>query len=135
MKTKLLLFRAMYIMAMIASLLTLPITAAAQAPIPFLIAFPADNAVEGWEWPEGETVQITIDNAPGLSWQGIAQVTTWGDPRTYFRVEFGGEYDLQTNDIITLSTDGVPPVSHQVQNLTVTDVNGELDTVSGAADI
>ena len=36
----------------------------AQEPVPWLIAFPENDAVEGWEWPEGATVYLTINNAP-----------------------------------------------------------------------
>ena len=31
-------------------------------PNPFLIAFPEYDAVEGWEWPDGSTVYLTIDD-------------------------------------------------------------------------
>ncbi len=34
------------------------------APKPWLIAFPENDAVEGWEWPAGKTITLTIDNAP-----------------------------------------------------------------------
>jgi Tol biopolymer transport system component/regulation of enolase protein 1 (concanavalin A-like superfamily) len=103
-------------------------------PNPWMIAFPENEAVEGWEWPEGSTVYLTIDNAPPeMSWEGTAEVTTWGDPRTYVRFEFGGDYDLQIGDVVTL-TDNNTWRSHQVQNLSVSAVDSSTETVAGEAD-
>lgn len=107
----------------------------AQEPIPWLIAFPENDAVEGWEWPEGALVKLTINNAPGLEWSGTAQVTTWGDPRTYFRIELGNEYDLQIGDVVTLTEEFGTTTTHEVQNLAVTEVKGDVDTVGGTADV
>jgi hypothetical protein len=104
------------------------------APKPWLIAFPENEAVEGWEWPEGATVTLSIDNAPaGFERSGIAEVTTWGDPRTYVRFDFWEEYNLQVGDVVTL-TDGTITRTHTVQNLSVADVNADSDTLSGMAD-
>ena len=60
-------------------------------------------------------------------------VTTWGDPRTYIRFEFGGEYDLKVGDVVTI-TDGETPRTHVVQNLSVTGVDPVSDTITGQAD-
>ena len=106
----------------------------APPPTPWLIAFPEGDAVEGWEWPDGATVYLTIDNAPeGFIREGTAQVTSWGDPRTYVRIEFWDAYDLQAGDVVTMFTDGLPPVSHEVQELDVTAADGDTDTVAGTA--
>lgn len=102
-------------------------------PSPWLIAFPENEAVEGWEWPEGATVYLTIDNAPDLQLQGTAQVTPWGDPRTYIHFEFGDTYDLKVGDVVTL-TDGVTERTHVVQPLSVDAVNAADDTIAGTAD-
>ena len=103
---------------------------------PWLIAFPENDAVEGWEWPEGTTVCLTIDKAPsGFERVGIAEVTWWGDPRTYVRFEFWEEYDLQVDDEVTLTGKDGTTVTHKVQNLSVTAVNAVENTVSGTADI
>jgi len=101
-------------------------------PTPWLIAFPENDAVEGWEWPEGATVYLTIDNAPGLEWSGIAAVTTWGDPRTYVRFDFADAYDLKVGDIAML-TDGMTVRQHTVKSLFVTDVDADKDEISGKA--
>jgi hypothetical protein len=102
-------------------------------PLPWLVAFPENDAVQGWEWPDGSTVTLTIDNAPGLEWSGIAEVTTWGDPRTYFHIEFGADYNLQVGDMVTL-TDGVTSRTHEVQSLAVKQVEISDDTIYGRAD-
>jgi hypothetical protein len=100
---------------------------------PNLVAFPENDAVEAWEWPDEATLTLTIDHAPGLSWSGTASPTPWGDPRTFFRFEFGSDYDLQVGDEVTV-TDGTTSRPHIVQNLAVTEVNGDEDTVTGTAD-
>jgi hypothetical protein len=103
------------------------------APKPWLIAFPENEAVEAWEWPAGETVTLTIDNAPSdFMRTGTAEVTTWGDPRTYVRFDFADAYNLQVGDVVTL-TDGTRTRTHTVKNLSVIDVNAGTDTVSGTA--
>lgn len=102
-------------------------------PTPWLIAFPENEAVEGWEWPEGKTVYLTIDNAPGLEWSGKAEVTTWGDPRTYVRFDFTNQYDLKVGDVVKLS-DKKTTIEHVVRNLAITGVDVDANTVAGTAD-
>lgn len=103
-------------------------------PKPWMIAFPENEAVEAWEWPEGMAVTLTIDQAPGFMRTEIAQVTPWGDPRTYIRFDFAEEYDLQSGDTVTLTAEDGTTRSHVVENLSVTGVNADADTVQGTAD-
>jgi Tol biopolymer transport system component len=98
-----------------------------------MIAFPENDAVEGWEWPEGATVSLTIDGAEGQEWSRTAHVTDWGDTRTYFRIDFGEDYDLLAGDVVTL-TYGQTTRTHTVRNLSVTGVDPFADTVAGTAD-
>jgi hypothetical protein len=107
-------------------------------PTPSLIAFPENDAVEAWEWPDGASVYLTIDNAPeDFVREGTAEVTSWGDPRTYIRFDFAGEdgYDLQVGDMVTLTDQFGQSATHTVQSLSVTEVNEDTDTVAGIADI
>ena len=104
-------------------------------PAPWLIAFPENDAVEGWEWRNGATVTLTIDNAPGLSWSGTAAVTTWGDPRTYVRFEFWGDYNLQVGDMVTLTDEFGTSTTHEVQPLSITGVDKDTDIVAGTANV
>lgn len=102
--------------------------------VPWLIAFPENEAVEGWEWPNGATIYLTIDKAPeGFVQEGIAAVTTWGDPRTYVRFDFADAYDLKIGDVVTL-TDGFTTITHTVQNLSVYALDATNDIIHGSAD-
>ncbi|MEW5828230.1 MAG: BMP family ABC transporter substrate-binding protein, partial [Chloroflexota bacterium] len=107
-------------------------------PNPFLITFPENEAVEAWEWPDGIVVHLTIDDpataqSPDFERDQTMAVTTWGDPRTYTRFEFGGEYDLKVGDVVTV-TDGATPRTHVVLNLSITMVDAGTDTITGQAD-
>ena len=111
-------------------------SALAQVEYPWMIAFPENNAVEGWEWPEDAIVYLTIDNAPeGFIKEGISEVTSWGDPRTWVRFEFWEDYDLQVGDKVTLTDEFGTSTTHQVQPLSITAVDVKLDTVAGTADV
>ena len=124
----------------------LTLTAAAPSPTntpppspgAFLIAFPENEAVEGWEWPEGAVVHLAIDDpttaaSPDFERDGIMAVTTWGDPRIYVCFDFAGKYDLKARDIVTV-TDGATGRTHVVRNLSVKAVDVASDTVAGTAD-
>ena len=124
----------------------LTLTAAAPTPthtLPpspgaFLIALPEDEAVEGWEWPEGAVVHLAIDDpttaaSPDFEQDGIMAVTTWGDPSIYVRFDFAGIYDLKARDIVMV-TDGATGRTHLVRNLSVMAVDAASDTVAGTAD-
>ena len=117
------------------SFLGTPLHVSAQeASTPWLIAFPENEAVEGWEWPAGNTVYLNINNAPqGFIRSGAADVTPWGDPRTYVRFDFADSYDLKTGDVVTL-TDNITTITYTVQNLSVTTVDATAETISGSAD-
>jgi hypothetical protein len=103
-------------------------------PMPWMIAFPENDAVEGWEWPEGAPVYLTIDNAPeGFVREGTAEVTSWGDPRTYVRFDFGEDYDLQVGDMVTLTDGSGTSTTHEVQPLSISGVDINTNTVTGTA--
>lgn len=109
-----------------------------QDAFPFLIAFTAQDAVEAWSWPDGTSVQLSIDDpstpvSPDFTAEGTVAPTTWGDPRTYYRFDFAGTFDLKPGHIVSVS-DGVATKIHEVRNLGITTVNAALDTVSGKAD-
>jgi phosphonate transport system substrate-binding protein len=102
-----------------------------------ITAFPVDDAVEAWEWPEGNTVYLTIDDpntqeSPDFEREGIAEVTWWGDSRTYVRFDFYDEYDLKAGDLVTV-TDGNILRSHVVLELALTNVDPATDTITGTA--
>jgi hypothetical protein len=98
-----------------------------------MIAFPENEAVEAWEWPEGAVVTMTIDHAPDLLWTGVAAVTSWGDSRTYLRFDFADQYNLQVGDVVTLDDDTTER-SHTVLNLAITALDTEAEIITGMAD-
>lgn len=108
-----------------------------NVPNPHLTDFPVNDAVEVWEWPDGSTVHLSVDDpatpqSPDFEQDQTIAVTTWGDPRTYARYEFTGEYDLKVGDVVTV-TDGITPRTHVVQNLSVTAVNEATEIITGEA--
>ena len=103
-----------------------------RIPNPHLIAFPEVDAVEGIDWPAGNTVTLTINNAPDLAWEGTPEVRPWGD--TFMRIEFGGDYNLKIGDEVTLTGEDGTAITYTVQNLAVIDVNQDTDTLGGTAD-
>ena len=107
-------------------------------PSPWLIAFPENDAVEGWEWPDRVTVVLTVDDpatetSPDLARTGTMAVTPWGDPRTFVHFDFADVYDLKVGDVVTL-TDETTPKTHIVLNLSITGTDPEADTIAGTAD-
>jgi hypothetical protein len=106
-------------------------------PAPWLAAFPENEAVEAWEWPDGASVHLAIDDpatpaSPDLERDGVMAVTPWGDPRTYVRFDFAGAYDLKVGDVVSI-TDGVTPRQHTVLELDISGVDAVADTVAGTA--
>jgi len=116
-------------------------SAYAQEPSPWLVAFPEWDFVEGYEWPMGTLVHLMIDDpatedSPDMESDDTAELSPWapwGDARTYVSYEFAGEYDLKPGDVVTLIDEFGTTRTHTVQNLAVTEVNGDTDTVSGTA--
>lgn len=102
-----------------------------------LTAFPESDAVEGWEWPLGAVVHLTIDDpgtvaSPDFEQDGTMTLLPWDD-RPFVHIDFAGEYDLKLGDIVSLS-DAVTARTHTVRNLAVSNVDASADTVSGTAD-
>jgi hypothetical protein len=94
-------------------------------------AFPEANQVFGYGWPVGSEVNLTING------EYIAIATVQGAPwnandiMAFF--DFSGVHDLIAGDVVALSGSGMER-THTVQNLAVTAINIEPDTVSGTAD-
>jgi Tol biopolymer transport system component len=109
------------------------VTVETITPLPWLIAFPENDAVEGWEWPEGATVKLTVNGTTDPDWSGVSNVTTWGDPRTYVRIEVGADFNLQIGDVVEL-TDGMTTITHTIKNLAVLDANQDDEFIGGTSD-
>ena len=115
-----------------------------EVPNPTIEAQPDYEAIKGWEWPEGETVQVCVDSI-GFAvdptnptqcdlYHGTETVELppgWPITRVEFDLE--GILDLQGGHYIAM-TDGTTTKQHQVTNLDVTGVDPDTDIVSGTAD-
>jgi hypothetical protein len=95
--------------------------------------FPEWNYLEGYEWPEGAVVSITVTDKGACSASATAGHPEWDPRNTFFSVDLPGDCSLEDDDVVTLSTDGLSR-THEVQMLAVTQVDMRADTVSGTAD-
>jgi hypothetical protein len=109
-----------------------------QVPYMVVIAFPEAENVFGYGWPVEQPVSMEIDDPGTEEPVDFSQEVTVGpapwDPNDIMAsFNFSGLYDLKPGDFVTLS-DGVTTRTHKVENLSVSGVNGEDNTVSGSAD-
>jgi len=107
-------------------------------PNPTIGARANSDQVEGWEWPLGATVNLTINDpeTPGeTDYTASATVGTpdWNPNQTWFNIELAEEYDLKAGDIVT-ATDGTTTKELVVADFEITDVDVDTDTVYGFAD-
>ena len=110
----------------------------AQEPIPWLRAHPVWEAVDGWYWPLGADLHLTIEDPNTLKSPDLEMWTTVdvvSDPPNNYSVwfEFKGVYDLKPGDIVTL-TDGTTTRILEVSVLTITSVDNETDIVTGVSE-
>ena len=111
----------------------------AQESDPSFTVFPEQGVVEGWGWPLDAVILMTIDDpgteaSPDLQTDGTMVLTPWdpGSGATWLWIEFSDAYSTKPGDIVTL-TDGVTPKTHMVQNLSITEINPDENTVFGTA--
>jgi len=103
----------------------------------YLLASPKGDCVHGREWPLGNEVDLTIDdpsNGQGVDYSetGVVEPTDWDPSINQVEFCFGEEFDLRPGHIVQISDTSVTR-THTVQELTVTAVNIETDTISGTA--
>jgi hypothetical protein len=89
-----------------------------------LTAFPDYDYVEGWDWPQDETVSLYI-NDNFIQEQVV-------DETYYVGFSFEYVYDLQAGDWVVLST-GAITQTYQVEELALVAIDIVEDTVSGQA--
>lgn len=97
-----------------------------------------DAQVEGWEWPLGADVTMTIDDpgtpeSPDYTDTQTVLVADWDPKQTYVQFNFRYVYFIQPGHVVTL-TDGATTKIHVVTNLSLANVDQDTDTVYGAAD-
>jgi hypothetical protein len=94
--------------------------------------FPEWNYLEGYEWPDGATVDINVGAKDECTSSAEAGYPDWDPDNTFFSVELPDGCDVAIGDRITVA-DHQTTRSHTVEDMVVTDVNTETDTVSGTA--
>jgi hypothetical protein len=95
--------------------------------------FPEWEYIEGWDWPEGATVTVSVVGKPECDASGTSGHPDW-DPRAVFvAIELPDGCDVVTGDQVALSDDGTPR-THTIRNLGINVVDPLADTVTGTAD-
>jgi hypothetical protein len=104
-------------------------------PIPSFSAFPADDYLNGHNWPIGETLFIEIDDPVTPANPDYAgQVSDWDPNASVFQmINFSGQYDMKPGDIVTV-TQGTTIKTHRVTDFAITQIDINTDIVSGWAE-
>jgi hypothetical protein len=108
-----------------------------SVPNPWFTVFPENEFVEGWEWPFGIEVHLTI-NDPGTEQEvdfeqyEYSGYAPWGSGQLWIWFEFPGEYDVKPGDIVTLSGGGYTR-THTVESLTVDAIDLSENQVAGTS--
>lgn len=109
---------------------------------PYLQVFPDGNNVVGYDWPEGETVVVEIDDPVTPTSPDYVATSVVGEPcppgpcgpenPENFAIN-SAPYDIKAGDLVTAEvvSDPLRTASHNVQPLSVTDVDYAADTVTG----
>jgi hypothetical protein len=101
------------------------------------VAHTEEERVDGTGWVLSATVTLEInDPATPVSpdYTDIITVTEapWDVSRTWFNIDFNGQYDLKAGDVVTV-TDGTTTKVHTVTSLQITKVDPATDVISGTA--
>jgi len=88
--------------------------------------FPEWDYIEGYEWPDDTPITIIVSDKTEC---GFETTSSEG----FFGIRFPEGCDVVIGDAVEM-TDGVTFRTHTVQNLTITEVNSDTDTVRGEAD-
>jgi CSLREA domain-containing protein len=106
-----------------------------SVPNPHFNVFPEQDALELWGWPNGATVQVSIDDpyVPGLPdfSNSYTIAADEGDPSFHYWINI--PFDVGPNDVVTI-TDGVIGRTHRVRNLAIVSASAKDDTVIGTAE-
>ena len=105
-----------------------------RVPNPHLTVYPEWEAVEAWDWPDGAIVTASVDGKPECEVEGISTYPEWDRSTTNVWMDFSGECDVVSGDILIITAQGVEPKTYVIQNLSIIEVNAEADTVTGTAD-
>ena len=104
----------------------------AYGPNTRFTVWPEWNYLEGYEWPDGVEISISVAGKEACSTTATSAFPESDPWNTSFSVSFPEDCYIAMGDFITLSF-GSRSLTHQVQDLTITEVNIEDDTVTGTA--
>jgi Tol biopolymer transport system component/regulation of enolase protein 1 (concanavalin A-like superfamily) len=93
---------------------------------PHFTIFPAWEWFDGYDWPDGATVNITVSDKPECTFSK----ESWGG---FFNGGFPKDCNVQVNDTVTFD-DGTTFRWHTVRELAITEIDLNADTISGTAD-
>jgi hypothetical protein len=94
--------------------------------------WPEWNYLEGYEWPDGAVVSISVADKEICSTEAFSSFPEWDPSNTFFSVNFPEGCSIEIDDLITLSIESLN-LTHQVQELAISEVNLDLNTVAGTA--
>ncbi len=104
----------------------------AYGPNTRFTVWPEWKYLEGYEWPDGALVSISVADKESCSTEAASDFPE-GDPwNTFFSVNFPEDCDVGVGDFITLSYESLS-LTHQIQEMTITDVNIDDNIVTGTA--
>ncbi|MGD8404338.1 MAG: hypothetical protein PVJ21_11805, partial [Anaerolineales bacterium] len=95
-------------------------------PNPRFTVFPEWERFDGYDWPDGATVIITVQYRPECATEGVSS-------DNFFNGGFPEGCDVVVDDVVAF-TDGETIRTHTVQNIAITAVDKEANTVTGTAD-
>jgi len=103
-----------------------------QVPNTRFTVWPEENYLEGYEWPDGALVPISVADKEVCLTEATSAFPEWDPSNTFFSINFPEGCVIEAGDFITLSYESLS-LTHQIQELAITDVNMNADTVAGTA--
>lgn len=106
-------------------------------PTPNISVHPDEDWLEGYDWPAGVTVDISIDdpatpNHPDFTGSAVIGTSSWNPSANYFSMDLRNIFDIKAGFLVSV-TDGQTTKDHEVTNLIVMNADATADTVSGTA--
>ena len=108
-----------------------------RVPNPRFTVWPTQGSVDGYEWPDGAEVCLSIDDldpevSPDHFECQTAGYVPWHSGETWVGFDLRGAFHVQPGYIVTMA-DGVTTKTHTVTSVAVTAVDPAADTVTGTA--
>jgi len=105
-----------------------------QVPNTRLTVFLDRPTIEGYEWPDGATVTVTVAGKDACTSWAVSGYPEWDPQHTYLSINFPEGCEVAPGDEVAMSA-GALTIYHTVQDVAVTEVDAETDTVAGTAGV